>query len=100
MSRFLKNLLHKTLISKGSNTPLVRRAAEKAARMERDFTAEKLGLWLGAAVREVSNDISCSYETMRSYLNRGAAQQSQRSPPTGKEEVGADGGGSTPPKGR
>ncbi|KAG5476904.1 hypothetical protein LSCM1_05236 [Leishmania martiniquensis] len=100
MQRLLKNFLYKTLVLEGSNTPLVKRAAEKAARMERDFAAEKLGLWLGAAVREVSNDISSSYKTLRTYLSRDAAQQPQTPSSTAREHVGTAGGGSTPSQGR
>ncbi|AIN98906.1 hypothetical protein LPMP_250410 [Leishmania panamensis] len=100
MSRFLKNLIYNTFISEASKTPLVQRAAEKAARMERNFTGEKLGLWFGATVREVSNDIRSSYKILYAYLNPGAATPQPQSLSTANKRVKIAGDDTTPPKGR
>ncbi|CAG9575049.1 hypothetical protein LMJF_25_0400 [Leishmania major strain Friedlin] len=100
MQGFFKSLVYKTFVSEASNTPLVQRAAEKAARMERDVTGEKLGLWLGAAAREVSNDIRSSYNIVRAYLNRDAVQKPQQSLSTAGGQTGSVGNGPKPPEGR
>ncbi|CBZ27608.1 hypothetical protein, unknown function [Leishmania mexicana MHOM/GT/2001/U1103] len=100
MKAFLKNLVYKTLLSEASNTPLVQRAAAKAARMERELTGEKLGLWLGAAAREVSNDIRSSCNIMRAYLNRDAVPKPQQSVSAAGGQAGTVGNGPKPPEGR
>ncbi|KAG5502769.1 hypothetical protein JKF63_04536 [Porcisia hertigi] len=98
MSNFLKNLVYKTLVLEGSNMPLVQRMAAKAARMKRGFTGEKLGLWLGAAAREVCNDVSSSYRTARTYLSPDAAEQRQNSSTAEAKHPKSVGGGRTQPK--
>ncbi|KAK7200416.1 hypothetical protein NESM_000095900 [Novymonas esmeraldas] len=90
MSNFFRKLVLKTLVSEGSKTPLIQRMAEKAARAEHSFTGEKAGLWLGAAAREVSNDINASYNTVRSYL-------SSEAPPSGTPSATTTTTMTTPP---
>ncbi|CAD2217166.1 hypothetical protein ADEAN_000464400 [Angomonas deanei] len=58
MSNFFKRVFFNAVEKELSNSTLVQRAAQKAARMEREVTGEKLGLWAGAAARELSNDFN------------------------------------------
>lgn len=105
MSKYFQRMLYRMAVGQGAKLPFVQRVAEKAVRMERQFTGEKAGLWLGAAAREVSADISSSYNTVRSYLQSTEAtppqhqhEQQQRVKARAESRRSDGSGGAAPPR--
>ncbi|KPI89259.1 hypothetical protein ABL78_1592 [Leptomonas seymouri] len=79
MSNLLQRLFLQVLTKLGSESAVIQRAAQKAARTQHHFThstvlpaSEKAGVWLGAAAREVYLDVKAA----TSYL-KGESPQSE-----------------------
>ena len=72
MSNLFQRIFVQVLTKLGSESTVIQRAAQKAARMQYDFThntltpaSEKAGVWAGAAAREVYLDIKAATAYLR-----------------------------------
>lgn len=104
MSNFFTRLFMNALISSGARTNLIQQAAKRAARMERDFTGERLGVWAGATAKELQSDAMNAWNYVSRSLGMEAGNQQQESSASssssGKTGVGNSGSGGNGGPGR
>lgn len=97
MSKAFVRWLTQKLVVEGAESSVMQTAAKKAVQLERKG-GEKLGIWLGAAVAEISQDVSSVLGAGSS--SSSAPEETGKAKEQGKIKGGQGGTGAGPDTGK